>query len=142
MKTYSIKKSEIKRDWYLIDAKNKVLGRVATTAANLLRGKHKVSFTPNQDAGDFVVIINASKVRFTGKKLEQKKYIRHTGYPGGLRSKTLKELIKENPTEPLKRATLGMIPANRLKKEIAKRLKIYTLDKHKHTQKLNKYKID
>lgn len=136
MKTYTAKVGEIKRNWYLIDAKNIPLGRVATQAAIILRGKHKRSYTSNYDMGDFVVVINAKDVKLTGKKLEQKKYQHHSNYPGGLKTSTLKELMKKNPTNPLKRAINGMLPENHHKQAQVKRAKIYSSDKHKHTQKL------
>lgn len=137
-KTYTAKVGEIKRNWYLIDAKDIALGRVATQAAIILRGKHKRSYTPNYDMGDFVVIINAKDVKLTGKKLEQKKYQHHSNYPGGLKTLTLKELMAKNKTEPLKRAIKGMIPQNHIKVAQIKRVKIYSGDKHKHTQKFFK----
>ncbi|MBU2595238.1 50S ribosomal protein L13 [Patescibacteria group bacterium] len=136
MKTYTAKVNEIKRNWYLIDAKDKILGRVATQAAIIIRGKHKKDYTANFDMGDFVVIINAKFTALSGKKLEQKKYFRHSGYPGGLKSESLKNLIKTKPTEPLNRAIIGMIPENRLKTNQIKRIKIYADENHKHTQKL------
>lgn len=138
MKTYSVKKSEIKRNWYLVDVKNQYLGRIATQVATLLRGKHKSEFTPNQDCGDFVVVINTDRLKFSGKKLEQKEYIHHTGYPGKVKRKTLKDQFKEDSTQVFEKAVFGMLPANRLKNEQLKRLKIYKDDKHKHTQRLIK----
>lgn len=141
MKTYSAKIRDIKRNWYLLDAKNKIMGRVATQAAVILRGKHKPNFTPNQDMGDFVVIINAKDIKLTGKKREQKEYIRHTGYPGGIRKEELKDLLRSKPTKPLKKAVLGMLPANHFKSIQARRLKIYQKDKHRHKQKLINLKI-
>jgi large subunit ribosomal protein L13 len=135
-KTYSAKKADIKRTWYLIDAEGLVLGRVASSAARILRGKHKVEFTRNLDMGDFVVIINVEKIKYTGKKMEQKQYIRHSGYPGGLKIESLKEVIAKNPTLPLRKAITGMIPANRLKKSVMRRLKLYAHGKHQHSQKL------
>jgi large subunit ribosomal protein L13 len=136
IKTYTAKISEIKRDWYLIDAKDIPLGRVATQAAIILRGKHKRSYTPNYDMGDFIVIINAKDIKLTGKKLEQKKYFSHSNYPSGLKTSTLKELMKKDATEPLKRAITGMIPVNHHKMAQVKRAKIYSDDNHKHTQQL------
>lgn len=141
MKTYSAKKSEIKRNWYLIDAKGTPMGRAATQAAILMRGKRKRDFTPNQDMGDFVVIINAKHVKLTGKKLEQKQYWHHSNYPGGLKNETIKNLLKTKPTEPLRRAIYGMIPANRLKSGQIKRLKIFADDHQNITQKLTKIEI-
>lgn len=136
MKTHIAKIKEIERKWYLIDAKDKILGRVATQAAIILRGKHKIDYTSNFDMGDFVVIINAKSVALSGKKLEQKKYFRHSGYPGGLKSESLKNLMKIKPIAPLRIAIEGMIPKNRLKIKQVSRIKIYADENHKHTQKL------
>lgn len=136
MRTFIPKLKEIKRNWYLINAKDMVLGRLATKTATILRGKHKVDYTPNFDMGDFVVIINAAYIKLTGKKMEQKEYIHHTNYPGGIKSKILKDVFKSNPSEPLKRAIIGMIPDNHHKKTQIKRLKIYNDEKHKQTQDL------
>lgn len=136
MKTYIIKKSDIRRNWYLIDAKGKSFGRVAAQAAAILRGKHKKEYSANFDMGDFIVITNAKYALFTGKKMEQKNYYWHTGYPGGIRSKSLKDLMKSDPCQPLKRAIHGMLPQNRLKNNQLKRIKIYADQNHKHTQKL------
>jgi len=136
MKTYIPKIKEIERKWYLIDAKDKILGRVATKAAIILRGKHKIDYTPNFDMGDFAVIINAKSIALSGKKLEQKKYFCHSNYPGGLKSESLKNLMKIKPTEPLRLAIEGMIPKNRLKAKQVERIKIYADENHKHTQKL------
>lgn len=138
-KTYTTKKNELKRNWFVIDAKGLALGRVATRAAVILRGKHKRNYSPNMEMGDFVVIINAELIKYSGRKIEQKKYIRHTGYPGGIKSVSLKKLKKDDPTEPIRRAIIGMIPDNRLKQNQIKRIKIYANDKHKHTQKLINY---
>ena len=136
IRTYTAKKLEIKRNWYLFDAKGLALGRVATRAAVILRGKHKKNYTPNVEMGDFVVIINAKLIKYSGKKIEQKKYFRHTGYPGGIRAISLEELKRVDPTKPIRRAIVGMLPDNRLKQEQIKRIKIYADDKHQHTQKL------
>ncbi len=135
-RTYVAKKNEIERNWYLLDAKELALGRAATRAAVILRGKHKRNYTANVDLGDFVVIINAKLIKYSGKKIEQKEYTRHTGYPGGIRSISLKKLQIIDPTEPIRRAIMGMLPDNRLKPEQIKRIKIYADDKHQHTQKL------
>ena len=142
MKTYTAKVSEIKRNWYLIDAKNRPMGRVATHAAIILRGKHKRSYTPNYDMGDFAVIINAKDIKLTGKKLEQKQYLHHSNYPGGLKSESIKDLLKKSPTEPLKRAIVGMIPENHFKSNQINRIKIYADEQHKHTQKLINIKCE
>ncbi len=132
MKTILLKQSDLKRNWHLIDADGKVVGDVATKSAVLLRGKHKVTFSPHLDQGDGVIIINAEKVVFTGNKLDQKKYFRYSRYPGHVKSRTARELIKENPTRILEDAVAGMIPKNHLKKEILKRLKVYAGPDHPH----------
>ena len=136
MRTYTAKKSEVKRNWYLLDGRGKILGRIATQAAVIIRGKHKKNYTANVEMGDFVVIINAKLIKYSGKKIEQKEYFRHSGYPGGLKSVSLKELKRTDPTEPIRRAIIGMMPDNRLKQEQIKRIKINADDKHQHTQKL------
>jgi len=113
MKTFMEKKETVNRKWYVIDAENLPLGRVATKAANLLRGKHKVTFTPHVDCGDYVIIINADKVKLTGNKLEQKMYYNHSGFPGGLRERNAKTMIEKYPVEMVERAVKGMLPHNR-----------------------------
>lgn len=120
------------RRWYIVNAQGMVLGRMATVVANVLRGKHKPVFTPNQDAGDFVVVINASGVRFTGAKLEKKVYFRHTEYPGGIRERTAAEMLKEKPEELVKLAVRGMLPKNRLSRKLITKLKIYAGSDHPH----------
>ncbi|MCX7770763.1 MAG: 50S ribosomal protein L13 [Proteobacteria bacterium] len=132
MKTYWPKKDDIKRNWYLIDAKGKVLGRIATKIAELLIGKGKTIFTPAVDTGDFVVVINAKEVVLTGKKWKQKTYNWHTGYPGGFRSITAEKLRNEKPEEILWQAVYGMLPKNKLRDHRINRLKIYTADNHPH----------
>ena len=132
MKTYSTKPSEIERKWYVIDASDKILGRLATRAASLLMGKHKPIFSRNLDTGDFVVIINADKVRVTGNKAKQKLYYRHSGYPGGLKSISLEKMMQTNPTRVVEHAVRGMLPHNRLGAKIVKKLKVYTGDTHPH----------
>ena len=132
MKTYSIKVSEIKRDWHVIDATDQVLGRLATRAARLLMGKHKPIFSRNLDVGDYVVIINADKVRVTGDKAKQKVYYRHSGYPGGLKSITYDKLMQTNPTRVIEHAVKGMLPHTRLGASIMKKLKVYVGDTHPH----------
>jgi len=124
------------RKWYLVDAKDKVLGRLATSVANLLRGKDKPYFDSSADLGDYVVVINASQIRVTGKKREQKIYFRHSGYPGGLKKETLKEILKEKPEEAVERAVSGMLPKNKLKKFWLKRLYIYRRAEHPHKENL------
>ena len=132
MKTYSIKVSEIKRDWHVIDATDQVLGRLATRVARLLMGKHKPVFSRNLDVGDYVVIINADKVRVTGDKAKQKVYYRHSGYPGGLKSITYDKLMQTNPTRVIEHAVKGMLPHTRLGASIMKKLKVYVGDTHPH----------
>lgn len=114
----------MKRETHIIDATNKILGRLASQIASLLRGKHKKNFHPAKDVGDFVIVKNVQRMRVTGKKMEQKKYYRHSGYPGGLKEKSLKTLFLENPAEVLRKAVLGMLPKNKLRKKQIKRLKI------------------
>jgi large subunit ribosomal protein L13 len=120
------------RRWILIDASERPLGRIASRAASILRGKHRPDFTPNQDAGDFVVVINAAKVRLTGAKLEQKTYYRHTGYPGGLRTTTAGKLIATKPERLLEAAIRGMLPKNRLGRQLFTKLKVYRNAEHPH----------
>ncbi len=132
MKTYSTKPSEIEREWHVIDASDKVLGRLATHVANLLMGKHKPIFSRNLDTGDFVVIINADKVRVTGNKAKQKLYYRHSGYPGGLKSVSLEKMMQTNPARVIEHAVKGMLPHNRLGAKMVKKLKVYTGDTHPH----------
>jgi len=132
MKTYVPKKDEIERKWWLIDADGKILGRLATKVANLLRGKGKPQYVDFLDIGDFVVIINAEKIKVTGKKLEQKSYYSHSGYPGGIREKSLKELLETKPEDVIKKAVWGMIPKNKLNRAIHKKLKVYTGPDHPH----------
>ena len=131
-KTKSANKSTVEKKWYLIDAENMVVGRVATRIANIIRGKHKASFTPHVDCGDKVVVINADKVRFTGKKFNQKEYIRHTGYPGGQRSITPREVIDKHPERILEYAVKGMLPNNKLRKVFLKNLLVYAGTEHAH----------
>ena len=132
MKTWTPKKGEVERKWLLIDAKDKVLGRLAAETARILRGKHKPQFVPHQDTGDFVIIINASKVRLTGRKLQQKVYYRHTQYPGGLRSTSFSKMMEKHPTRVIERAVKGMLPHNRRGRAMARRLKVYAEDSHPH----------
>ena len=114
MKTYSAKPKEIEQRWFVVDAEGQTLGRLATRIADTLRGKRKPQYTPHVDTGDFVVVVNAEKIAVTGKKLEQKRYYRHSGYPGGLRSRTLAEQLERRPTEVIRTAVKGMLPRNRL----------------------------
>ena len=132
MKTYSTKASDIKRQWHVIDASGKVLGRLATQVASLLMGKHKPIFSRNLDTGDFVVIINADKVRVTGNKAEQKLYYRHSGYPGGLKSISLGRMMQTKPTRVIEQAVKGMLPHNRLGASMMKKLRVYAGENHPH----------
>ena len=121
------------RQWYVIDAQGKILGRMASEIAKILRGKNKPLFTPNADAGDFVVVVNASKVRLTGKKMDQKIYYRHTEYPGGIREKTAAEMLAGNPEDLIRLAVKGMLPKNRLSRRLVTKLKIYAGPEHPHS---------
>jgi large subunit ribosomal protein L13 len=121
------------RKWYLVNADGRVLGRLATQVATVLRGKHKPTFTPHVDSGDFVVVVNADKVRLTGRKLADKTYYRHTGYPGGIRQTTAGRLMDERPERVLRSAIVGMLPKNRLGRRLATKLKIYRGEEHPHT---------
>ena len=132
MSTTMAKSAEIKRDWYVIDAADKPLGRVAVAAANILRGKHRAIFTPHVDCGEFVIIINADKAIHTGKKLEQKYYRRHSGYIGGLKEVQYKELMRTRPELAMELAVKGMLPHNTIGRKSATRLKVYAGDNHKH----------
>ena len=135
--TNFVKKSEIKNDWYLIDGNNAVVGRLATIIAKIIRGKHKTTFTPHMDDGDFVVVKNVENIKFTGKKFKDKKYYRHTGYPGGIKEITPEKLHDKKPGEALKLAVKRMLPGGPLAKKQLTKLKIYTGDKHPHeAQKL------
>jgi len=132
MRTFSLKASQIERKWYLVDAQGKVLGRLATELASVLRGKRKPTYTPHLDNGDNVVVINAEKVMVTGKKREQKLYYHHTGYPGGLRTNTFAELQARKPEQIVKLAVKGMLPHNRLGRQMLKKLHIYAGSEHPH----------
>jgi len=132
MKTYTAKPREVEQAWHLIDAEGRTLGRLATQIAGLLRGKGKPQYTPHVDTGDFVVVINAEKVHVTGKKREQKLYHRHSGYPGGLRTRTLEEQLERRPEEVLRKAVKGMLPRNRLANRQIVKLKVYAGPDHPH----------
>lgn len=132
MKTYMAKPSEVTRTWYLIDAKDKTLGRLASQVAAILKGKHKPTYTPHVDTGDHVIIINADKIRLTGNKLRDKKYYRHSGYPGGIKEITAGELLQRHPERVIRSAVWGMLPHNRLGRKMIKKLKIYVGDQHPH----------
>jgi large subunit ribosomal protein L13 len=132
MKTYSAKPGEIARDWYLVDAEGQTLGRLATRLADLLRGKGKPQYTPHVDTGDFVVVVNAEKVAVTGNKLDTKMYYRHSGYPGGLKERPLREQLERRPEEVLRKAVKGMLPRTRLGRQQLTKLKIYAGPEHPH----------
>ncbi len=132
MKTFSAKSHEVERGWYLLDATNKTLGRLATEVARRLRGKHKPEFTPHVDTGDFIVVINAEKLVVTGRKATQKIYYRHTGYPGGLKETTFEKLIQKKPESVLELAVKGMLPKNPLGRAMFKKLKVYAGTEHPH----------
>lgn len=132
MKTFSAKPAEVKREWFVIDATDKVLGRVATEIAHLLRGKHKPEYTPHVDTGDHIIVINAEKIAVTGNKEEGKIYYRHTGYPGGIKDLNLRELRAKAPTRIIENAVRGMMPKNPLGRAMLKKLHIYAGPEHKH----------
>ena len=132
MKSFIQRKEDVVRSWYVIDAKGESLGRVATKAAHILRGKHKVTYTPHVDCGDYVIIINAKKVNLTGNKLNDKMYYNHSMYPGGLRERNAREMRENYPIEMLERAVKGMLPHNRLGRAMYKKLFVYTGNEHPH----------
>ncbi len=138
MKTYSVKKDEIKRDWFVVDAKDLILGRLATQVATRLRGKHKPTFTPHLDVGDFVVVVNAEKVKLTGRKWDQKMYHHHSGYIGGLTSVNARVLREKKPEELLMQAVRRMLPKNRLGRAQLKKLKVYAGPDHPHQAQMPK----
>lgn len=131
--TRFIKTENANRKWYVVDAKDQVLGRLAARVARIIRGKHKAIFTPNMDTGDFVVVINADKIRMTGKRELQKSYFRHSGYPGGVKTKTFAEMIESNPEKVIENAVKGMLPKNRLGRKLIKKLKVYAGENHPHS---------
>ncbi|RKY02859.1 MAG: 50S ribosomal protein L13 [Spirochaetes bacterium] len=142
MKTYVPTPEKIEKKWYLVDAKDKILGRVASRVAAILRGKHKTDYTPFMDVGDNVIIINADKIRLTGLKAQKKVYYRHSGYPGGLKSITFLEAMKKDPTFALRNAIKGMLPHNRLGRKMLKHVRIYAGEQHPHeAQKPEKIEI-
>ncbi|MCL6106800.1 MAG: 50S ribosomal protein L13 [Actinobacteria bacterium] len=132
MKTFVAKPSTIERKWYIVDAKEQRLGRLATRVADTLRGKNKPDYTPNIDTGDFVIVINADRIAVTGRKMENKIYYRHTGYPGGLKQRTLAEMMARKPEDVIRLAVKGMMPKNRLARAQMKKLKIFTGPEHAH----------
>jgi len=132
MKTYSPRAKDIHREWFVVDAKDKILGRLATQIAVRLRGKHKPEFAPHMDNGDFIVVVNAEKIKVTGNKLDQKKYYRHSGYPGGIREISLRTLLEKKPDQVILKAVRGMLPKNRLGRALLKKLKVYAGSEHPH----------
>ena len=132
MKTYVAKPADRERDWLVVDATGKTLGRLATQIADTLRGKRKPEYTPHCDVGDFVIVVNAEKISVTGKKLEEKRYYRHSGYPGGIRSRTLNEMLDRQPEQVIRLAVKGMLPRNRLARQQLRKLKIYAGPDHPH----------
>ena len=133
MKTEFAKKETVQRKWYVIDAQDQVLGRVAVEVARRLRGKHKPNYSPHVDTGDYIIVVNADKIRLTGKKLDSKVYYKHTGYPGGLKSITARQLLQRKPEQLLEKAVKGMLPKGPLGRKIFKKLKVYAGDTHPHT---------
>ncbi len=133
MKTYLATDKEVKKKWFIVDAKGKILGRLASEVAAVLRGKHKVSFTPSVDTGDCVIVINAKDIRVTGKKMDEKVYKHFSGYPGGLRLTKLETMLKRKPTQVIRVAVKGMLPKNKLGKKMIKKLKVYEDNKHSHS---------
>jgi len=131
-KTYSAKMSEVQREWHVVDADGATLGRLATQIATILRGKHKVTFTPSLDTGDPVIVVNAAKFKVTGKKLQDKMYVRHSGYPGGFRAENLEALLARRPEEVIRRAVRGMLPQNRLGDQMMRKLHVYAGANHPH----------
>jgi len=132
MKTYQVKKEEVKHQWYLVNAEGKALGRLASGLAKILRGKHKPAYTPHLDTGDFIVVVNAEKVSLTGKKMKDKVYYHHTGYPGGIKEMSAEKLLAKKPTEMIRMAVKGMIPKNSLGRQTLRKLKVYAGPNHPH----------
>ena len=132
MKTWNAKAEDVEREWFVVDAEGETLGRLATRIADTLRGKRKPQYTPHVDTGDFVVVVNAEKIQVTGNKLDQKRYYRHSGYPGGLRSRTLREQLDRQPAEVIRKAVKGMLPRNRLANRQITKLKVYAGPNHPH----------
>jgi large subunit ribosomal protein L13 len=132
MKTYQAKKEELDHKWYLVNAEGKVLGRLSTELAKILKGKNKPTYTPHLDTGDFVIVVNAGKVTLTGKKLKDKIYYRHTGYPGGIKEMNAEKLLAKKPTEMIRMAVKGMLPKNSLGRQMLRKLKVYAGPNHPH----------
>ena len=141
MKTYFTKAKDIQRQWHIIDASGKTLGKIATEAATLLMGKHKPMYVPYMDTGDYVIVLNAERVKVTGKKLDDKKYYRYTGYPSGLRQETLGEMLAKHPTRVIEHAVKGMLPHTTLGKAMLKKLKVYAGDSHPHQAQVAATKV-
>jgi len=132
VKTYTARAEDIEQEWFLVNAEGKTLGRLASEIAQVLRGKHKPIYTPHLDCGDFVIVVNAEKVQVTGRKLDQKMYYRHTGYPGGIKSISLRNQLQKHPERVLEAAVRGMLPKNRLGRKMFKKLKVYAGNSHPH----------
>ena len=132
MKTYSAKPETVKREWFVVDASDKVLGRLASEIAHRLRGKHKPEYTPHVDTGDYIVVVNAEKVAVTGNKANAKKYYRHTGYPGGIKETSYREMIENHPERVIEKAVKGMLPRNKLGRAMFSKLKVYAGENHRH----------
>ncbi len=142
MQTFSLRAADVQRDWYVVDASGQVLGRLATQIAHLLRGKHKPTFTPSMDGGDFVIVVNADKVQLTGRKVEQKMYYRHSGYPGGLREIPFKEMMAKHPDRVVRLAVKGMLPKSRMGRKMLRKLRVYAGPEHPHVaQKPQVYEV-
>ena len=131
-KTYVTREEDVQREWYVVDASGQTLGRLAARVASVLRGKHKPTYSPSVDVGDFVVVVNAEKVHVTGRKLDQKLYYRHSGYPGGLKEITLRNLLQRHPNRVIEHAVRGMLPKNRLGRQVFRHLKVYAGSEHPH----------
>lgn len=132
MSTYMAKNEEVERNWYVVDVENETLGRISSKIAQYLRGKHKPTFTPHVDMGDFVIVVNAEKIKLTGNKWDQKKYYRHSNYIGGIKEMTYKELLDKDPEFIIEKAVKGMLPGNKLRRKMIKKLKVYSGDSHPH----------
>ncbi|NNF34018.1 MAG: 50S ribosomal protein L13 [Saprospiraceae bacterium] len=132
-KTKSVSKDEVTRTWYVVDADGEVVGRIASKIASVLRGKHKPSYTPHADTGDFIIVVNAEKIKFTGSKMDQKEYLRYSGYPGGLKRRTAGEMLEKKPIAIIEKAVKGMLPKNKLGRAMFKKLFVYEGGEHPHT---------
>jgi len=133
MTTRSFTNIDIKPEWFIVDAEDKILGRLASEIASRLRGKHKPEYTPHSDLGDYIVVVNAKKIRVTGNKLKDKHYYHHTGYPGGIKSKNLERILEDDPSDVIKRAVKGMLPKSKLGRAMISKLKVYSDEKHPHS---------